>query len=691
MFRSIRSKILAVAGGVILIAVSASGLLSGYFFSARYSEALQSNAVAIGRTLQLQLERLLDLGIPLNELVGFDEQCEELRRKHEEVGYVLVLDREGRILFHSTAPDEILSGSEGVPDNLPSDRPTVLITQTTGTDYYDVTIPVLDVIDELVGFIRLGIPHELIEKQTRSLVRYSLFVGAISLALSMALLMIIMGRVLIRPLSSLAEAIRGFTAERAQVVQPITANSQDEIGHIARAINRMLEALRSAQLKLERLAHYDSLTNLPNRTFFLDEMERRLAHARRHGTQIAFLFLDLDRFKAINDTFGHRCGDTLLVEVASRLQRNLRTEDFPARLSGDEFLVAIEEAPHFDAVAIVARNIIELLAEPFQVEGNELVVTGSVGISVFPSDGDELSELLKHADTAMYRAKTAGGNNYRFYAAEMSEHDSRSLLLESRLRQAVESKELRLNFQPQISLEDNCVTGFEALLRWEPEDIGPVSPDTFVPIAVECRCMVQIDDWVLREACREATRWQRENEHPVRVSVNISLLHLKQANFAERVLSVLEEAGLAPSLLELEITESFFSVDTEAGVTEFRRLRSHGVRIAIDDFGTGYSSLSRLQHYPIDCLKIDRSFVVRLEKGGRTRAIVASIIALGRNLGMNVIAEGVENEAQLESLRALGANAVQGFLISPPLTKRAALMMLQDQRGDMWPQSGTPG
>lgn len=177
----------------------------------------------------------------------------------------------------------------------------------------------------------------------------------------------------------------------------------------------------------------------------------------------------------------------------------------------------------------------------------------------------------------------------------------------------------------------------------------------------------------------------------MRVSVNISLLHVKQANFAERVLSVLEEAGLAPSLLELEITESFFSVDTEAGVTEFRRLRSHGVRIAIDDFGTGYSSLSRLQHYPIDCLKIDRSFVVRLEEGGRTRAIVASIIALGRNLGMNVIAEGVENEAQLESLRALGANAVQGFLISPPLTKRAALMMLQDQRGDMWPQSGTPG
>jgi diguanylate cyclase (GGDEF)-like protein len=391
------------------------------------------------------------------------------------------------------------------------------------------------------------------------------------------------------------------------------------------------------------------------------------------------MFLDLDRFKVINDTLGHQVGDELLREVACRLNSVVRETDFVARLGGDEFVVILPAITQPADAALVATKIIAALSTPVQVDDNDLHTSPSIGISIFPADGPDGDTILKHADTAMYHAKAAGRNNYQFYAPEMNKAAIERLEIERKLRHAIDRNELALCFQPQFKAQSRCPTGVEALLRWHHPVDGLITPDRFIPVAEETGLIVPIGEWVLATACREMKRWIDAGLKPVRMAVNVSARQLRRRDFCETVAGVLAETGLPAELLELEITESSVMENPEEAIEILQRIGAMGVSLAIDDFGTGYSSLAYLKLFPIDHLKIDRSFVRDIEFDLNDRAIAFGTIALAHSLGLNVIAEGVETEDQLELLRFNGCDEVQGYLFSKPLNSAAAFAFLHAQ------------
>ncbi len=413
--------------------------------------------------------------------------------------------------------------------------------------------------------------------------------------------------------------------------------------------------------KLELLAHHDALTTLPNRLLFRQKLELALDNAERHGRLVAVAFMDLDRFKAINDTLGHGVGDALLVKVASRLLGSVRTGDTVARMGGDEFTLILDDIGSLEDVNKVARKVLQALIPTFQIHGHELNVTGSIGVAVYPSDGTSVETLLKHADTAMYRAKDSGKNTYRLFAPRMGDFASDRLHFEAQLRHALEHHEFQLYYQPQYHLSNNPtqeITGIEALLRWQHPQLGEISPQRFVPVLEDTDLIAPVGAWVLREACLNAVRISRRTHRQISVAVNVSAAQFPRSDFSLLVAEALENSGLNPQQLELELTESLVMQDVDAAAERMRKLRDLGVKLAIDDFGTGYSSLSHLRHLPFDILKIDKSFVIDLEQDD---ALVKSIIELGRNLSLQVIAEGVETKKQVEMLQKLNCARAQGF------------------------------
>ena len=433
---------------------------------------------------------------------------------------------------------------------------------------------------------------------------------------------------------------------------------------------------KQAEERMRHIAQTDALTGLPNRLSLLMRIAQLLPEARRHHWQVAIMFLDLDRFKIINDTLGHQIGDELLREVACRLSKVVRETDFVARLGGDEFVVILPGIHQPSDAALVANKIINSLAIPIEAEGHELHTSPSIGISIFPDDGPDGDTILKNADTAMYHAKAAGRNNYQFFAEAMNEASAERLNIERKLRHALARNELHLAYQPQFRADGSRPTGVEALLRWHHPEEGPISPVRFVPVAEETGIIVEIGDWVLRTACREVQAWIDRGLPPLRVAVNVSARQLRRRDFCEMVAGALAESGLPAELLELEITESSVMENPEEAIAILSRLGRMGVSLAVDDFGTGYSSLSYLKRFPIDHLKIDRSFVSDIEQDLNDRAIAFGTIALAHSLGLNVIAEGVETEDQLELLRSNGCDEVQGYLFSKPLDGHTAYAFL---------------
>ncbi|WP_374278897.1 EAL domain-containing protein [Azonexus sp.] len=433
---------------------------------------------------------------------------------------------------------------------------------------------------------------------------------------------------------------------------------------------------RQSEERMRQIAQTDALTGLPNRLSLLIRLGQLLPEARRHKWQVAIMFLDLDRFKIINDTLGHQVGDGLLREVASRLSGVVRQTDFVARLGGDEFVVILPGITMPADAAIVAGKIISALSTPIESEGHELHTSPSIGISIFPDDGPDGDTILKNADTAMYHAKAAGRNNYQFFAAEMNRATAERLDIERKLRHALLRNELCLEFQPQLHAGTQEPTGVEALVRWHHPADGMISPDRFIPVAEETGIIVQIGEWVLINACREMKHWIDAGLKPLRIAINVSARQLRRRDFCETVAGALAESGLPPELLELEITESSVMENPEEAIQIMERLGRMGVSLAIDDFGTGYSSLAYLKLFPIDHLKIDRSFVRDIELDLNDRAIAFGTIALAHSLGLNVIAEGVETADQLELLRANGCDEVQGYLFSRPLGSAAAFAFL---------------
>ena len=435
----------------------------------------------------------------------------------------------------------------------------------------------------------------------------------------------------------------------------------------------------SAESRANFLAYHDSLTGLPNRLLFNDRVDHAIAQAKRSGHRLSILFFDLDRFKHINDSLGHPAGDRVLTQVAKRMASSVREEDTLARLGGDEFAVLVENVEREQSLALVAEKLLHCFESPFEEAEHEFFLNASIGISIYPRDGETTATLLKNADAAMYKAKNNGRGGFQFYTEELTDNAYQYFTLESGLRQALLSDQFELHYQAKISLPGEALTGVEALIRWRHPEMGFIAPDQFIPVAEECGLIREIGEWVLMSACRDARAWCDKGIDFGHVAVNLSGVQLQHDSFVDSVRRALDETGLQSSCLELEVTENFLMQDAKASAHYLHALRELGVSIAIDDFGTGYSSLAHLTRFPINKLKIDRSFIKHVCEDAQSREISRTIISLGHTLDMQVVAEGIEKRDQLEFLKREGCDEGQGFYISKPLPRDEFEAFVRDE------------
>ena len=444
---------------------------------------------------------------------------------------------------------------------------------------------------------------------------------------------------------------------------------------------RLRQARDSAEQTAEEMSYqafHDALTGLPNRLMLNDRLQRALGDQGRDGQRVALLFLDLDRFKVINDSLGHAVGDALLAEMGRRLKSCVRHEDLVARFGGDEFMVLLTGVTEHEDAGRVAAKIIDALTEPLFCRGHELHVTTSIGITVCPDDAADSGALIRNADVAMYRAKAKGRNSYQFWTRDMEASSVNRLAMENRLRKALERGELELHYQPQLDLASGRIEGVEALLRWNDGELGPVPPSTFIPLAEETGLVIPLGEWVMAEACRQVRELHAAGFGHLTMAVNLSACQFKGGHMPDMVIAALAASGVNGAAFELEITESVFMQGSESNRRALEALRDMGVRFAIDDFGTGYSSLSYLRRFPVDTVKIDRSFVTHLPGEGGDASIASAIIAMAHSLGLTVVAEGVESRAQEDFLAAHGCDRVQGFLHSPAVPAARLWALLRE-------------
>ena len=567
----------------------------------------------------------------------------------------------------------------------------------------------------VVGYLHLAISQRALLTGILPFVGWTFF-GSLLFVVVCGLITRGMTRRLTAPLSRLARAADEIASGKLQ--QPVRVEGSGEIKEIATILNGIIDGLshyktqmdvdhqllsmkvaeRTSQLsrrndelnqavkevtetkdRLRQMAYYDSLTSLPNRRLFTEQLDLLMRLSKRNGQVLALLFLDLDNFKRINDSLGHSAGDLLLREVGARLAACVRDSDVVAhmvdsgpridvsRLGGDEFTVVLNELDGAESAGVVAQRLLDALATPMNIEGHELVVTPSIGIALAPRDAGDVEGLLKAADTAMYHAKANGKNSFLFYHSDMDAAGMERLKLESDLRRAVERDELVLYYQPQVDTRNGSVVGAEALVRWHHPEQGMVPPYKFIPLAEEMGLIGELGEWILREACRQIKAFHAEGLKLPMVAVNVSPRQFNPS-FIQLVKDVLEETGLAPSSLKLELTEGVVMDDANASVKALGELKQMGVSLSVDDFGTGYSSLSYLSRFPLDELKIDRSFVVEMNKSDADASLVVAIIAMAKSLNLRLVAEGVESDEQYHFLTGNGAHVIQGYLFSKPVT-----------------------
>jgi len=454
--------------------------------------------------------------------------------------------------------------------------------------------------------------------------------------------------------------------------------SQDEKIVLYEGTLEDISARKAAENRVQFLAYHDALTGLPNLSLLHDRLRQALARARREKSSLALLYVDLDGFKLINDTLGHSFGDLLLQEVAQRLKQWVREQDTVARIGGDEFLILLTSAKEASDVAAAAERMAHTISNDLVIQGRALTLSCSIGICIFPEHGSDVDTLIKNADAAMYSAKENGRNGFRFFTDDMNAQVTERLTLENSLRAALGKNELFLLYQPQMEIATGRITGFEALIRWQHAELGFVPPEKFIRVAENCGLIKPIGEWVLRTACQQARKWQDEGLCALPIAVNVSAVQFRQPGFQELIRRVLEETGLDPRYLELEVTEGLLLSHADMTSNVLRDLKVMGVKLAIDDFGTGYSSLSYLKRFPFSKLKIDRSFIRDVAVNSDDEAIAIAIISMAKSLGLKAIAEGVENDAQVSFLRKYGCDELQGYYFSRPLKGDDVPKMLRE-------------
>ena len=607
--------------------------------------------------------------------VGLDALSQQVETARiGQSGTAFVTDEAGQILMH---PDAEKRGQL-----LPSHLVDVLVKPMRGSsrqtvEYRDDTGIYLG---QRLGdrlFLFASVPQEEFLATGHRLATVVAAIAAATFVVTTGLLFVFLNALLLRPLQKLSEAAREIG--KGNFLAPISVASRSEVGFLARSLKDMGRDLHDSSKQVRYLAYHDALTGLPNRTMFGEYLQQALEQNSRSRSPLAILFLDVDDFKSVNDSLGHQVGDALLARVAERLRSCLRGEDWLARpspsggellarLGGDEFTVCLPRVRGPQDAVTVARRILHTLAQPLEVRGYRLHVTASVGITLFPADGDDVDGLLKNADLAMYAAKERGKGRYQLYSDSLNAAALQRLTMERRLREALGRDEFALHYQPILELATGKVVCLEALLRWHDPTLGLLMPDQFIPLAEETGLIIPLGEWVLRSACAQMKSWIEAGLPRISVSVNISGIQVGRSELDRLVGQALQETGLAPEFLEIELTETSIMLAQDNAAQVLKRLRDIGIRVSLDDFGTGYSSLSYLQNFPVDNIKIDRSFVEDITRGEGHTAIVLAVLAMADSLGLQVVAEGIETEQQLAFLRQKGCHLGQGYLFSRPVS-----------------------
>lgn len=561
-----------------------------------------------------------------------------------------------------------------------------------------------DIYDEPIGMFRMKTPRAIYGSGVQAVNYYLstfVFLGVIFSVFMLWLLR----ELIIKRLEKLDRQVAKIGANNA-IKERVDASGNDELSSVSTEINHMLDIIQASQEQLEnrveertlelqktniklqeeiterksvereliihkehlvRLAHYDNLTSLPNRVFFNEILNKAISHAKRNKKVLAVLFIDLDRFKTINDALGHTVGDLVLKEMGARFSNLLRAGDILARLGGDEFIVLLNDLEDVNQAAAVANKVLVASAQPVNVESHEFFITASIGISIFPDDGASLEDLQKNADMAMYKSKKNGGGVFHFYSHDMDTAANEHIKLESALRKGIQNGELVLHYQPQLDLKDGKIKRVEALVRWESPELGLVSPAAFIPLAEETGLIMPIGEWALHEACRTAKQWIDNGYEPISIAVNVSPKQFRYQDIVSIVKEAITKSNLPGEYLEVEITETAVMDNVENAIEKLKNLREMGVHVSVDDFGTGYTSISYLKQYPINTLKIDQSFIKGIPQNPHDIGITTAVIALGHNLGLEIVAEGVETIEQMQFLSEHGCDMIQGYYISRPL------------------------
>ncbi len=593
-------------------------------------------------------------------------------RNSPYVRYAVLLNAQGKRFAEFSKNNDQLAGQ------LPPDLKLVdRLDQTYQFNWKNLQyLHVIKLDNKKVGYFYIESDLAPIYKQVTFFIMLSLVAMYFAAAIGLLVLNRLQG-LLMAPLHSLIK-IMYLISDGNDYSRRYELHSDDEMGELATGFNQMLEKIQDhnnsldtelqqkeeTEKRLDRLAHYDTVTHLPNRHFFNRSLVKTVSQVLPNEVKFSLMFIDLDNFKMVNDTLGHHMGDILLHKVAQTIRNTVRTEDIVARLGGDEFGVILSNLERAEDAANIAQKIIAKISAYTNLDGNEVVVGASIGISFFPADANNIDALMQNADAAMYQAKNQGKNNFQFFNSEMRLRTQHRMTIETELRKALEEKQLYLEYQPQFDIKTRHITSVEALLRWQHPQLARISPVEFIPVAEESGLIVPIGEWVFRSACLQLKKWRAQGLQ-LNIAVNVSGRQFREANLFEQFAHIISEVGVSASWIELELTESTLIDASETTIKKLNEFASKGFRLAIDDFGTGYSSLSYLKKFPISILKIDRSFISSIQDSSDDKAIAHAIIAMAGSLNMQVIAEGIENEQQAQCLLDFGCDLGQGFLISP--------------------------